>query len=53
MCMHSYTHKPCLVILYYSYSYAGVYIFPADKTQELADFKKILMYINCGFFGLH
>jgi len=34
---HTHTHKLCLVILYYSYSHVGVYLFPVDKSQELAD----------------
>ena len=33
------THKLCLVILHYSYNHTIVYLFPADKSQELADLK--------------
>jgi len=36
VCMHTHTHKLCLLILYYSYSHIGVNLFPADKSQELA-----------------
>jgi len=41
VCMHAHTntHKLCLVILYSSRSHMGVYLFPADKSQELADLK--------------
>jgi len=37
--MHVHTHTEWLVILYYGYSHGEIYLFPADKSQELTDLK--------------